>query len=261
MYETLAISAFHMSTTYPEKASLYLRESAALQAQALAIFTSTNHTIDRENIIPSFLFSSVLGLHFFCETFTSPRSDLNGFLDRLVQSIKLLRGVTAVIGDHWKDILNSDIRVLLAVEEAETIDRNDSITHAFSSLHRRLSLSSIITSIELEICSEALTKLLSVYNSQPLVEDGMAPDVRTIITWPITLTAEFTQLLEIKKPEALVILAYFSILLNDRKNFWVVGEAGRDLLGAIAEYLGEDWAEWLEAPKLLVFGEAQGAVI
>jgi hypothetical protein len=167
MYETLAISAFHMSTTYPEKASLYLRESAALQAQALAIFTSTNHTIDRENIIPSFLFSSVLGLHFFCETFTSPRSDLNGFLDRLVQSIKLLRGVTAVIGDHWKDILNSDIRVLLAVEEAETIDRNDSITHAFSSLHRRLSLSSIITSIELEICSEALTKLLSVYNSQP----------------------------------------------------------------------------------------------
>jgi hypothetical protein len=261
MYETLAISAFHKSTTCPEKAPLYLQESATLQSQALALFISTKNATSPENINSSFLFSSVLGLHFFCETFTFPRSDLNKFLDRLVQSIKLLRGVRTVVADNWKEIIKSDVGVLISIEEEETIDRNDDITHAFSSLLTRINSSSNLTPTELGICNEALTKLLWVYNSQPPIEEGKRPDARMIITWPITITDEFTQLLQDRKPEALVILAYFSMLLNDRKSFWAVGEAGRDLLSAVEEYLGESWAEWLEAPMLLVFSENLGVPI
>lgn len=69
---------------------------------------------------------------------------------------------------------------------------------------------------------------------------------------PINLSTEFTELLDQRKPEALVVIAYFSILLHCRRAFWAVGEAGRFLLAAIEEYLGEEWAGWLAVPKEIV---------
>ena len=71
-------------------------------------------------------------------------------------------------------------------------------------------------------------------------------------TWPITISAEYTELLDERRPEALVVMAYFSILLHGRRSFWAVGNAGRYLLAAVDEYLGERWAEWLAVPKEMV---------
>jgi len=41
-------------------------------------------------------------------------------------------------------------------------------------------------------------------------------------------------------------------LLHSRRAFWAVGDAGRVLLAAIEEYLGEEWAGWLVVPKGMV---------
>jgi hypothetical protein len=58
-----------------------------------------------------------------------------------------------------------------------------------------------------------------------------------------------------KKPEALVVLAYFAVQLHRCTGFWIVGGAGRFLLGAVGRYLGEEWGGWLEWPRGVVYAE------
>jgi len=253
MYETLAISAFHLGVKHPSKSNLYLEESTALQAKALSLFNSSNPTVQQDNLIPAFLFSALLGLHFFCETFSTPSPDLNIFLDRLVQSIRLLRGIRALIGDSWEVIRNSDIRCLLQADDWPTINRNDEVTQAFDDLRITFSQSHTISAFESKVYCEAIAGLLSVYNSQPQdIISGVSPNPRIVTAWPIQISAEYTELLNERKPEALIVMAYFSILLHGRSTFWAVGDAGTFLLNAIEGYLGEEWIKWLVVPKKIV---------
>ncbi|KAH9211371.1 hypothetical protein DL95DRAFT_369775 [Leptodontidium sp. 2 PMI_412] len=252
MYESLAMSAFQLSIMNPSKSAIYLAESTALQAHALSIFNASCPTVTSENILPAFLFSAILGLHFFCDTFSTPSPDLNSFLDRLVQSIRLLKGIRAMTSGSWDYIRTSDLKVLLA-DEGQALERDDQVTRAFDNLQSTFAESHILSAFEAKVYGEAITTLIKVYNSQ--LPDGTSkvlPDARIVMSWPINLSTEFTELLDQRKPEALVVMAYFSILLHCRRAFWAVGEAGRFLLAAIEEYLGEEWAGWLAVPKEIV---------
>jgi hypothetical protein len=239
MYETLAISAFHLSVKHPSKSDLYLTESTTLQAQALSLFSSATPTVNQDNLIPAFLFSAILGLHFFCDTFTTPSPDLSTFLDRLVQSIRLLKGVRALVGDSWEFIKNSDINVLLQSDEGPVVDRDDKVTHAFEDLCTAFSQSHTLDAFDSKVYCETITGLLRVYNAQPPDRTfARRPDIKIVTDWPITISVEYTELLNERRPEALAVMAYFSILLHRRSSYWAVGYAGRFLLAAIEEYLG-----------------------
>lgn len=253
MYEILSLSAFQLSFKNHEKTSLYLTEATALQEQALTLFNASNRTINQENVIPAFLFSAVLGLHYFSDSFSSPSPDIDSFLDRLVQSIRILRGVRATMGDSWEYIKQSDISILLHTYEGPVEDRNDHVTHAFENLQVKFSQSHTLSAFESKVYCEAIDRLIWVYNSQPQnsIIDGRQAS-RIVTTWPITISAEYTELLSERKPEALVVLAYFSILLHGSRSFWAVGDAGRFLLTVIEGYLGEDWGEWLREPRRMV---------
>ncbi|KAG9237971.1 hypothetical protein BJ875DRAFT_502340 [Amylocarpus encephaloides] len=272
MTSALAFSALHLSITRPQNAPIYLTESRILQSQALTLFNAsvptftqfppTHSTLpqketqapDTINLIPTFLFSSLLGLHFFTTTFSTPHQNLDAFLDALVQSINLLRGVHVLIGDSWESIKTSDIAPLLQTDDAP-IDRNDEVTRAFEDLLKKFTASAVLSASDLEAYTQAVTRLIWVYNSQPQTNifDG-PPNARTVVAWPITLSAAYTRLLDARKPEALVVMAYFSILLHSRRSFWAVGEGGRFLLSAIHEHMGPDWVEWLDTPKRMVLG-------
>jgi hypothetical protein len=245
MYETLALSAIHLSIKHPSKSELYLTESTTLQAKALSLFNYTNQTISQETIIPAFLFSAVLGLHVFCDTFLTPSPDLNTFLDRLVQSIRILGGVRALVGDSWEYIKNSDLKDLLLDEPV--VNRDDEVTHTLEDLHASFSQSRTLSAFESKVYCEAISGLIKVYSSNSSLgsSDGF-------ISWQISVSAEYTELINERKPEALVVLAYFSIVLHTKRAFWAVGNAGRLLLTAIEEYLGEEWIEWLVVPKRIV---------
>jgi hypothetical protein len=253
MYEQLAISALHLSIKNPTKSNLYLTESTTLQSHALSLFNSSTPTVNPDNIIPAFLFSGVLGLHFFYDTFSTPSPDLEVFLDRLVQSIRLLRGVLIMVGDYRELLKDSDISCLLQDGQAPVVDRDDEVTHAFEDLRTRFSESHNLSAFESKVYCEAITGLIRVYNSQALdsTSDG-PPNARMVTVWPITISAEYTDLLSERKPEALVVMAYYSILLHSKRAFWAVGDAGRVLLTAIKEYLGEGWFEWLTLPEGMI---------
>ena len=81
-----------------------------------------------------------------------------------------------------------------------------------------------------------------------------------LFSWLISASAEFTVLLEQRRPEALVLLAYYAAILHKRRGSWVVGEAGEKLLRYIKNHLGKPWEEWLAWPTSVVSPTGSPAV-
>jgi hypothetical protein len=76
--------------------------------------------------------------------------------------------------------------------------------------------------------------------------------VRWLLGWAVQLEAEFIAHLNQRKPEALIILAYFGLLVDSYGDCWVIGNSGQVLMQAIQSYLGPFWSKWLEYPMSFV---------
>jgi hypothetical protein len=63
---------------------------------------------------------------------------------------------------------------------------------------------------------------------------------------------DFTSLLSAKKPEALVLLSYYALLLHHGRGLWQVGDTGTYLMDLIVDYLPSEWHFWLEYPRRIL---------
>ena len=252
----LSISALHLSTSQPEKAQSFRDESAKLQTEALRIFNDSVKEINAENVIPSFIYSGMLGLHNFCDTFATRSESLDNFLDRLVQSIRVLRGVRTILSGWWEFLLNSDIKAL--IQEGQAVaDRNDEVVQHLDELCSRIAQSAGLDPSQSKIYEEAIRQMIWVYKSRPssdVMDEKHNPWM--ITTWPIVVSTEYTNLLAQRKPEALVVLSYFTVLLHKCGEFWAIGKGGQFLLDVLGAYLGGQWEVWLAWPRSIVYASS-----
>ena len=66
--------------------------------------------------------------------------------------------------------------------------------------------------------------------------------------WAIAISSTLVNNLASKRPEALVIFAYYAVILHWHRNMWVIGNGGKVLIGSISNYLGPDWEALLRWP-------------
>ncbi|ESZ89894.1 hypothetical protein SBOR_9719 [Sclerotinia borealis F-4128] len=254
MYELLAYSALHISIIRPDQFQFYHDESRMLQQQSLKLFNDSVQEVNDENLIPSFLYSGILGHHTFVDTFSVADSDLNQFIDKLVQAIKLMRGVRVCFTGWWEVLEKSEIRGLMQHGDGH-VEHTDEYVKHFLELQAKLPGIPGIDHVELEALQEAVRQLKWVHVSSlfNLGNGNLGPTMVT--SWPITLSLEYSELLLKRRPGALVVLAYFSVLLNLSRKHWAVGSAGKFLLDVVGTCLGKDWDTWLEWPRSKVLGD------
>lgn len=248
MYELLACAALHFSITRPDEFQFYHDESRLLQEQSLKMFKESVPEVNEQNLIPAFLYSGILGLHFFVDTFTVPDSNLDQFIDRLVQAIKLMRGVRVCFTGWWEVLMQSEIRDLMQFGDGD-MDHTDEYVENVLSLQTKLSEIPGIEQTELEVLQEAVRQLKWVYTSSLFNLQNGNSSPRMVTSWPITLSVEYAELLTQRRPGSLVVLAYYSVMLHKCRESWAVGSAGNFLLDVVGTCLGEDWGSWLEWPR------------
>lgn len=78
---------------------------------------------------------------------------------------------------------------------------------------------------------------------------GTSNSTYAAFTWLITTPADFGELLDERRPEALAILAWYAIILDKHSESWIIGRSGRYIFDLIESYLGSRWATWLEWPR------------
>ncbi|KAF9879705.1 Upc2 protein [Colletotrichum karsti] len=245
--EVLAFTAFHMAYLYPGSAIQLRHLATELQTRALASFTRLTETVpndDKATAVPRFLFSGILGRHVLADTLTHYRSDFHSFIDRFVECFNLNRGIRAVTPPARHFLNNSEMKpfldVVLKAHARITSPGNE--CDPLNQLMDRSDLSETST----QACREAIGVLQWSFDLLHGLDEDEFP--QSASAFSVKIEASFVDVLRKYRPEALIILAYYGVLLHRCRSFWAFGDAGAFLIRSISSYLGSYWQEALVWP-------------
>ncbi|GIJ86828.1 hypothetical protein Asppvi_005724 [Aspergillus pseudoviridinutans] len=245
MNELLALAAIHLSIIRETQNEFYRHHSTQLQNHALRMFYETDSDLNIKSQVPAFIFSSILGMHLICDTLVYRDHDFQAFLDRFIHYLRIHRGVRTVIGGNWNQMKETSLSPILNEAEArlQNYMREGLVC---SRLHELIKASKLGPSIT-ETYEQAIETLQSSFNASQ--SDAAVGNIHGALAWPIIVSLEYTNMLVHRRPEALVILAHYAVILHSCRDMWVFGDGGRFLIRSIDRYLGPQWAEWLSWPN------------
>ncbi|KXH62955.1 Upc2 protein [Colletotrichum salicis] len=240
MDELLAVAAAHKSTLPGEDQAFYRSEATRLQTRGLSQFTLANGELSDEDFLTVFLFSTWLGQHVLFDTFSVP-ADFPVILDKLVRCMGLHRGVRTIVGGSW-DRLRTQFDAHLGagsrfvqnmIIKPDRYDSDDECKHL---LH--LFDTSDLNDASKAACREAVEHLQLMFNIYHNTEIPIGRRYSTVQEWSTRVPTEYVNLLDQRRPEALVVLAYWGVLLHKARECWAFGGAGRTIVRSITAYLG-----------------------
>jgi hypothetical protein len=245
--ELLAISALHMSTLpqqLPRKTE-HLCRATQLQSRALAAFNIADAA--GVSSLDKCLFYSVLGLHSLFETL-SFSDHFSGFLDQFVRFIRLQQKCRYYTQQSTHLLRESPLGLLYgALNDAGAVVGRNPSGSDFDKLSARLETGNLEPPA-LAACRGAVASLQWVSDM-----DRQLPGrtVHVVLAWPMLIPQPFIDLIEQRRPEALVILAHYAALLCSCSGFWVLGDTGASLARLITRHLGAYWEDWLPASPFI----------
>jgi hypothetical protein len=255
MDQVLAIAALHLSTIRLDRRDFYGHQATQLQTRALTLFNAAQADVPEENCLAMFLFSSLLGQQVMYETFAT-RDDFNKFLDRFVECLYLHRGIRAIAGTSWPAI-EAQIKPILG-DTYLVEPPPDSVGHECDALIALIDSADLGPS-SVKAYRHAVESLQWAFNVQRAHASQIWARVNVAMAWPVVVAAEFADLVKQQRPEALVILSYYAVILHQARSFWVFAGAGEFLLRSISAHLGMYWERWLTWPnEILQSGSETG---
>ncbi|KAM0428946.1 hypothetical protein ACHAPT_006749 [Fusarium lateritium] len=240
--QLLAIAADHLAITQPEHAAAHRRTATELQTRALTLFNNHSQELSHENgdfekyCLPRFLFSSLLSIHVIYESYAHYRANFHVFIERFVESVHLHRGVRTVITPNYGIILESPLRPFLVNirNASESENGGDECAPLLELLQN-----SDLSPATVDAISGAVHILQWAFNvHRNLTDDG---SVHASTAFPVLLTIEYIEAVRKHRPEALLVLAYYGVLLHRSRHVWIIGDAGSFLIRLIADHLGSFW--------------------
>lgn len=244
MDEMLAFAAAHKSTSVTgDLQHLYRTESIRLQTRAVSQ-VDFDRPFDSASLAP-FLFSTFLGQHVLFDVFSST-FDFAKSLDKLIQCFNLHHGIRSTASKSWETVQ----RLMYSDPSADYTVSRTLVPLATEGSH----CDGLVDHLEHSGLDQ---QVLATYRQtvkvlQYLFDSVHSSDTRRMTAlqeWPIRISTEYIQLLQQRRPEALVVLAYYGVLLHYAREYWAVGDSGRVLVSSISSHLGDYWANWLAWPQ------------
>lgn len=258
MHAVLALSALQMSLGDPEQAESYKHTATVLQAKALEEpGTRLFESIDESNVVAVLLFQHVIVLYALCDLLHGFEDDFNGFMDQLIVCIHLLRGTRAVLAIWWDHLPRTELGVLLQTSN----EHEEGARHSFEECKdlEKMIQEADLSAKSIEVCQISVQKLQTYFDAANHTGEQSLPAMDTPFAWLIAAPSEFVDLLDRRRPEALLILAYYAVMLHRQRDSWIVHDAGRKLLEQISTYLGKTWERHLTWPIACInAGETPG---
>ena len=245
--ELLALAATHLSIIRSEQHVYYRTHATHLQNHALRFFHAMDNADDPEACVPRFFFSSILGLHTLCETLIFRDGDFNIFLDSFVPYLRLHQGVRAVIGDNWSMLSQTTSLGPTLGSAGRQLQTDGSLGPECSHLLALIRQSNLGPSIT-ETYRQAIEALQAAMHSISSNRPGGAC-ITGVFAWPASVPSKYIDLLALRSPDALAVLAHYGVVLHAYRQCWFLGDGGRYLIESINDYLGPAWSEWLAYPR------------
>lgn len=251
MYELLAIGALHLGHVRPDSRRHYYDRATELQNSAMARFHALEMKVDESNAGAVLVFSSLLSLQVVADP--TPTSGLTslGYIDHFIQCIKLMQGTRLLVVENlWQSVTSDSDLLPLCEAEHSTPVNSGRVPDEVRQLNKLLD--GMDPSNEASSVYEQPIERLQWFYSLSDVPKVTYSIPRWSLGWPVTLKTGFVGMLNEKRSEALVILAYYGVLLHFHRESWVIGDTGRRLVNAIREQLAGHWDAWMQWPVTIV---------
>ncbi|KAL8742025.1 MAG: hypothetical protein Q9190_005433 [Brigantiaea leucoxantha] len=245
----LATSALHLSHLRPNDAEYYRHVAHAHQDKALSSFQAIMPNISQANCHASFAFSSLIVVY----AFASPRSARSlAFTDQTQESaewLPLIRGVNSILQTVWPYVENGPLRGLLQPGMHQALETrlpkviNSQLNQLVELCQRSNRGEDAVAAYKL--AAQALRNCYAKIFTRSSVECEIA----TAFTWPVAVPEEFIRLLNMRTPEALVILAHYCVVLHHLDDYWWLRGWAAHLVHNIYAEIDEPWRVWIQWPS------------
>lgn len=252
----LAVTALHLRSQCPEDRRL-VHACHAYSASALEDYLATlNGGINADNAEALFLTSSMIAFHacasriFIKDDGETTPNPANGGSKYTVPTawFHAFQGVKTVVATSWQWIRHSQTaKAIIDSQPSFQLDMNP-LTSAsfFGHLLRDLDQETVNeTPQERFFTNQGYYHAVSVLNWAHRTPYPPAP-----LAFPATVSKRFIELVEMRRPRALAILACFFALLKRMEGVWWLGDvARREVMGLVSLFNpGSDWWRHLEWP-------------
>jgi Fungal specific transcription factor domain len=252
MHEILAISALHLGYLRPARRDHYYHRATELQNNAMSGFHAIQMGINESNCAAVLIFASLLALQVLADPTRTSGLGFHGYIDHFLHCLRLMQGTRLLVIERWWPVIR-DLEELQPWTNVEEVLSPYKIPQEVLQLTNLTQNSSLSESARAAY-DQAIDRLHWLYAASE-IPNKMYSTVKWVLGWPVQLKDDYLELLSERRPEALILLAYYGTLLHFYCESWAVGDAGTCLVQAINEYLGEYWAVWMRWPNEMILSK------
>lgn len=187
-------------------------------------------------------------------------------LDRFVEYTKVYRGAVLIAKESWGALLQSNLAHIFTagsnIADHRTTEGGSQMQMIGASqtteLRSVILISQTLDREQKRLLVEEVDMLQLILSSSEIEQasdsqagSGEAYNFRSLSLvhlWPCLAHEAVLQLLWNKAPEALLMLAYYGVLMHRNRHFWTYANVGHVLVQSIARYLGPDWQHFMAWP-------------
>lgn len=249
----LAISALHLSCLRLEKQNHWAHVARKQQDAALSSFRSIMTKMDESNCDAFLALSSLIVVY----GFESPKNAGSlGMFDYHGQDsdewLPLIRGVNSIIMSVYPWIKNGRLSGLLHdhIQQPPQTELPNVLNEQLTNLEGLCKKASGGPDA-VEAYKTALERLKMSFvrmNNRPPYEC----EISIAFLWPVMIPQEYISMLNERRPEALVILAHYCVILHHLDDYWWMRGWALHIIENIRRKLDDDWQRWLQWPTNVV---------
>ncbi|KAK5138379.1 hypothetical protein LTR08_003440 [Meristemomyces frigidus] len=250
MHALLGFSALHKAYIEPYHAPMLRTCAVNHLDRALVFYREHGHPTTAENADAKFAFTWLVALFAYAVPPSVPAIDAIGEL------LLLVNGIDTVLAETWFWVSQGPFALILTAgpygpitlpREGHTLV--EGMDFGIGHLDYMLGLDAMLPD-DRRTCALVLGELKQVYNNV-LRQQGQS-SIASIICFPKKDAAAFSALIKQRVPQALVIVAYYCVLLDvldrgSRFRWWIHGWARR-VIQEISSTLDQQWQRWIEWP-------------
>ena len=255
MHILVSVSASHLAFLQPHRSRELTVIISERQDRALPVFRAALMAPNEENCHALFVCSKLVAVHAFayCRFRRVESNDPGKTGSRVHEWFQLIRGGCSLFFSVYKVLEAGPISSL-------GVQMDGPLNEEFGRYHKQLvALYPLLRSARLsaeqrEIYCTALDDLRNSFIAAFTM--GPRSSVReTTYHWPSTISPTFlNHLCFDHKPEALVLLAHYCVLLKRDDACWFLQGHAAWLMDYIQQHLDEEWKDWISWPMEEIFG-------
>ena len=248
LHQILAIGALHLAYIHPDRKTYYSTKATEMQSHALEGFSNIQEKIGPSSCGAVMLFSTLLALHVLADKSQTQNLPSSEYLDHLISCFNLMLSVRKVVISEWMPrIAESDLKPLLQFQQPQKPYNTPIECQELQNLPR----ASDLAPSSLEAYEAAIERLQWMFALAD-VPATTHSTIRWLLAWPLQLNDDYSKLLNERRPEALIILAYYGVILHFYRESWAVGYSGVLMIRAINSHIGSYWSKWMAWPLQMI---------